>query len=162
MARKVRIPIKSPREIEAMRVAGSTASAILQAVAREIRPGVSTMEIDRFAAGMMQEHGCKSAFLGYRGFPGHICISVNEEVVHGIGSARKIMPGDIIKVDVGIIKNGFIGDNATTVPAGEIPLETRQLLAVTEQSLFEAISHAKAGRRLADLCGSVEECVKPR
>jgi methionyl aminopeptidase len=162
VARKVRIPIKSPREIEAMRVAGATASSILQAVAREIRPGVSTMEIDRFAGGMMREHGCKSAFLGYRGFPGQICISVNEEVVHGIGSARKIMPGDIVKVDVGIVKNGFIGDNATTVPAGEIPLATRQLLAVTEQSLFEAIAHARAGRRLADLCGAVEEFVKPR
>lgn len=162
MARKVRIPIKSPREIEAMRVAGATASTILQALAGEIRPGVTTLEIDRLAAKLMQDHGCKSAFLGYRGFSGHICISVNEEVVHGIGSARRIMPGDIVKVDVGIVKNGFIGDNATTVPAGEIPLEIRQLLAVTEQSLFEAISHAKAGHRLADLCGSVEEFVKPR
>ena len=162
MARKVRIPIKSPREIEAMRVAGATASTILQAVAREIHPGLTTLEVDRLAAKLMEDHGCKSAFLGYRGFSGHICISINEEVVHGIGSARKILPGDIVKVDVGIVKNGFIGDNATTVPAGEIPLETRQLLAVTEQSLFEAISHAKAGRRLADLCGSVEEFVKPR
>ena len=162
VSRRTRIPIKSPREIEFMRKAGSIASSILQALAREVAPGRSTGEIDRFAAELMREHDCKSAFLGYRGFPGHICISVNEEVVHGIGGARKIMPGDIVKIDVGIIKSGFIGDNATTVGAGDIPLETKRLLAATEQSLFDAISHARAGRRLADLCGSVEAFVAPR
>ena len=162
VSRRTRIPIKSPREIEFMRKAGSIASSILQALAREVAPGRSTGEIDRLAAELMREHDCKSAFLGYRGFPGHICISVNEEVVHGIGGARKIMPGDIVKIDVGIIKSGFIGDNATTVGAGDIPLETKRLLAATEQSLFDAISHARAGRRLADLCGSVEAFVVPR
>ena len=162
VSRRTRIPIMSPREIEFMRKAGSIASSILQALAREVAPGRSTGEIDRMAAELMREHDCKSAFLGYRGFPGHICISVNEEVVHGIGGARKIMPGDIVKIDVGIIKSGFIGDNATTVAAGDIPLETKRLLAATEQSLFDAISHARAGRRLADLCGSVEAFVVPR
>ena len=162
VSRRTRIPIKSPREIEFMRKAGSIASSILQALAREVAPGRSTGEIDRLAAELMREHDCKSAFLGYRGFPGHICISVNEEVVHGIGGARKIMPGDIVKIDVGIIKSGFIGDNATTVAAGDIPLETKRLLAATEQSLFDAISHARAGCRLADLCGSVEAFVVPR
>ena len=162
VSRRTRIPIKSPREIEFMRKAGSIASSILQALAREVAPGRSTGEIDRLAAELMREHDCKSAFLGYRGFPGHICISVNEEVVHGIGGARKIMPGDIVKIDVGIIKSGFIGDNATTVGAGDIPLETKRLLAATEQSLFDAISHARAGCRLADLCGSVEAFVAPR
>jgi methionyl aminopeptidase len=161
VSRRTRIPIKSPREIEFMRTAGSIASSILQALAREVAPGRSTGEIDRLAAELMREHDCKSAFLGYRGFPGHICISVNEEVVHGIGGSRKIMPADIVKIDVGIIKSGFIGDNATTVAAGDIPLETKRLLAATEQSLFEAISHARAGRRLADLCASVEAFVAP-
>ena len=162
MSRKTRIPIKSPREIEFMRKAGSVASSILQALAKEVSPGRTTGEIDRMAAELMREHDCKSAFLGYRGFSGQICISVNEEVVHGIGGPRRIMPGDIVKIDVGIVKSGFIGDNATTVAAGDIPLETKRLLAATEQSLFEAISHARAGRRLADLCGSVEEFVAPR
>lgn len=161
MSRHPRIPIKTPREIEFMRKAGSLASTILQALAKEVAPGRSTGEIDQYAADLMRQHECKSAFLGYRGFPGYTCISINEEVVHGIGGARKIQPGDIVKIDVGIIKSGFIGDNATTVPAGDIPLETKRLLAVTEQSLFEAISHARAGRRLADLCGSVEEFAKP-
>jgi methionyl aminopeptidase len=161
VSRHPRIPIKTPREIEFMRKAGSLASTILQALAKEVAPGRSTGEIDQYAADLMRQHECKSAFLGYRGFPGYTCISINEEVVHGIGGARKIQPGDIVKIDVGIIKSGFIGDNATTVPAGDIPLETKRLLAVTEQSLFEAISHARAGRRLADLCGSVEEFAKP-
>lgn len=160
--RRHRIPIKSPREIDAMRVAGNIASTILQALAREVAPGRTTGELDALAAEMMRSHDCKSAFLNYRGFPGQICISVNEEVVHGIGGPRRIMPGDIVKIDVGIIKNGFIGDNATTVAAGDIPPETKRLLAVTEQSLYEAISHARAGQRLADLCGSVEAYVKPR
>jgi methionyl aminopeptidase len=160
--RRNRIPIKSPREIEFMRAAGATASAILQELARQVQPGRTTGEIDRLAGEMMRERGCKSAFLGYRGFPGQTCISVNEEVVHGIGGARRIQPGDIVKIDVGIVLNGFIGDNATTVAAGEVDRETLRLLAVTEQSLFEAISHARAGRRLADLCGSVEAYVRPR
>jgi len=144
-----------------MRKAGTIASTILQTLAKEVSPGKTTGEIDSMAAELMRQHDCKSAFLGYRGFSGRICISVNEEVVHGIGGARRIQPGDIVKIDVGIIKSGFIGDNATTVACGEIPLQTRRLLAVTEQSLFEAISHARAGVRLADLCGSVEAFVRP-
>jgi methionyl aminopeptidase len=160
--RRNRIPIKSPREIEAMRVAGRTAASILLALAREVAPGRTTGEIDRMAAVLMRDNDCRSAFLNYRGFPGYICISVNEEVVHGIGGPRRIMPGDIVKIDVGIIKSGFIGDNATTVAAGDIPLETKRLMAATEESLFAAISHARAGSRLADLCGSVEAFVKPR
>lgn len=162
VSRRTRIPIKSPREIEFMRTAGGIASTILQALAKEVVPGRTTGEIDKLAAEMMREHDCKSAFLGYRGFPGYTCISVNEEVVHGIGGPRKIQPGDIVKIDVGIVKSGFIGDNATTVAAGDIPMETKRLLAATEQSLYEAISHARAGRRLSDLCGSVEDFVKPK
>lgn len=161
VARKVRIPIKSPREIECMRAAGALASTILQAVAAEVAPGRTTGELDRLAASLMAQHACKSAFLGYRGFPAYTCLSVNEEVVHGIGGERRIQPGDIVSIDVGIIKDGFIGDNATTVAAGEVPLETRRLLAATEESLYRAISHARAGRRLADLCGAVEEFVQP-
>jgi methionyl aminopeptidase len=160
--RRTRIPIKSPREIDFMRTAGRIASEILQALAREVSPGKTTGEIDKLAAELMRQHDCKSAFLGYRGFPGQICISINEEVVHGIGGPRRIQPGDIVKIDVGIIKSGFIGDNATTVPAGEIPHETKRLLAVTEQSLYQAIDRARPGRKLADLCGSVEEFVEPR
>lgn len=145
-----------------MREAGAIASSILQMLAKEVAPGRTTGEIDMLAATLMEDNHCKSAFLNYRGFPAYTCISINEEVVHGIGGPRKIMPGDVVSIDVGIVKNGFIGDNATTVSAGDIPEETRRLLAVTEESLFQAISHARAGRRLADLCGAVEEFVAPR
>jgi methionyl aminopeptidase len=160
--RRHRIPIKSPREIEAMRIAGNTASTILQALAREVVPGRSTGQIDQLAAELMREHDCRSAFLNYRGFPGQICISVNEEVVHGIGGPRKIQPGDVVKIDVGIVKGGWIGDNALTVAVGDVSEEARRLLVATEESLFAAIDHARAGARLADLCGAVEEFVKPK
>ncbi len=161
VSRRNRIPIKTPREIDFMRAAGAIASKILLALAAEVQPGRTTREIDLLAADLMREHDCKSAFLGYRGFPGQTCISVNEEVVHGIGGPRKIQPGDIVKIDVGIIKSGFIGDNATTIAVGDIPHETQRLLAATEQSLYQAISHARAGRKLSDLCASVEAFVKP-
>lgn len=162
MKRRPRIPIKTPAEIARMREAGAVASGILQTLAREVVPGRTTGEIDRLAGELIRKHGCVSAFLGYRGFPGQTCISVNEEVVHGIGGPRRLMPGDIVKIDVGIVKNGYIGDNATTIPCGDIPEETRRLLAATEEALFRAIDRARPGLRLADLCGSVEAFVKPR
>lgn len=158
---RTRIPIKSPKEIDRMRESGRIASSILQQLASAVAPGVTTKEIDDLAADLMAKNECRSAFLNYRGFSGQICISVNEEVVHGIGGPRRIQPGDILKIDVGIIKAGFIGDNATTVACGEIPLETKRLLAVTEQSLYEAIAKARPGRKLADLCGAVEEYTVP-
>lgn len=162
MSRIPRIPIKSAREIELMRVAGATASTVLQALAKTVQPGVTTGEIDEHAGELMRQHGCRSAFLGYRGFSRQTCISINEEIVHGMGGPRRILPGDLVSIDVGIVKGGFIGDNATTVPAGDIPSALKRLLAVTEQSLFEAIGNARAGTRLADLCAAVEAYVKPR
>jgi len=144
-----------------MRVACETASDILQNVAKFITVGKTTKEVDFYAAELMKERGCKSAFLGYRGFPGYTCISPNIEVVHGIGSDYVIKDGDIISVDVGITKNGWIGDNATTVAVGNIDEDTKHLLAATEQSLYEAISFAKEGEYLADLCGAVAEYVEP-
>lgn len=161
MARHNRIPIKSAREIDKMREAGRVASDVLQQLAEAVEPGRTTGEIDALAAELMRKHDSKSAFLGYRGFSGQICISINEEIVHGIGGARRIQPGDIVKLDVGVVKGGFIGDNATTVAAGDIPDETKRLLAATEQSLYEAIAWARAGKRLFDLCGAVDEYVAP-
>lgn len=161
MARRHKIKIKTPHEIDRMRAAGAIASEVLLELVKAVQPGSTTLEIDQLAAELMRQRDCKSAFLGYRGFRGQICISVNEEVVHGIGGPRKIQPGDVVKLDVGIVKNGWIGDNAITVAVGDVTDETRRLLVATEESLFAAISHARAGERLADLCGSVEEHVKP-
>ena len=158
--KKNRIPIKTASEIEAMRLAGKTASEILQATAAFVAPGRTTREIDEFAAEEMKRHDCTSAFLNYRGFPGHVCVGRNECVVHGIGDEQVVEEGDIVKIDVGIHKNGWIGDNATTVAVGNIDDETKLLLAATEQSLFEAISFAVEGNLLWDLCGSVNAFVR--
>jgi methionyl aminopeptidase len=154
------IHLRQGRELEALRSAGRTAAEILQLTAASVRPGISTADVDRAAAAFIAERGCTSAFLGYRGFPGTICISLNDEVVHGIGrSTRLIREGDIVKIDVGIIKDGWVGDNATTVPVGEINTETWALLQATEDSLDIAISHARHNASLRDLCGSVEHYV---
>ena len=150
------IPIKTEREIEKMRIAGRSASAILDRLAAMIRPGLTTRDVDQAAADFIAEESCRSAFLGYRGFPGQICISVNEEVVHGIGGPRRLQYGDIVKLDVGVIKDGWVGDTATTVPVGMIDEKIARLLRVTEETLELAITYAHAGRRLGDLCAAIE------
>jgi methionyl aminopeptidase len=153
----VSIPIKNEREVEKMRQACSLAAQILDHLGTLLRPGVTTGEIDRAAGEMMKEAGCKSAFLGYKGFPGQICISVNEEVVHGIGGNRRIQYGDVVKLDCGVIKDGWVGDTAKTVPVGAVKPEWQRLLTVTEDVLERVIPMATAGRRLGDLCAFIEE-----
>ena len=155
------IALRTGAEIDGLRDAGHTAAAILLKTAGLVRSGVSTAEIDSAAAQFMADAGCRSAFLNYKGFPGQICISINEEVVHGIGRPRRIIQnGDIVKIDVGIIKNGWIGDNATSVPVGAIRPEVHQLLRATEESLHQAIRLAQPGEMLRKVCGSVEAFVK--
>ncbi len=154
-----RIFIKSPREIEKMRRAGQAASQILDKIGDFIRPGVLTRDVDRYAAELIAEAGCTSAFLGYRKFPGNICISINEEVVHGIGGARTIQYGDIVKIDCGVFKDGWVGDTAKTVPVGIIPAETARLLEVTERALELAIPHARQGNRLHAISTTIENYV---
>ncbi|MEM8953898.1 MAG: type I methionyl aminopeptidase [Verrucomicrobiota bacterium] len=155
---QAKIPIRKGRHLEQMREAGRVASDILKATAKVVEPGVTTRDVEEVAIGLIEEAGCESAFHGYRNFPGHICISLNEEVVHGIGSQqRTIQYGDILKIDVGIVKDGWVGDNALTVPVGDIDPEVRRLLQVTEESLYVAIDHARAGGRLGELCHSVEK-----
>ncbi len=163
MAKRNQIKLKFGRERDLMRTACETASVILQELAAHVTAGMSTKQLDEFAGNLMKLRECKSAFLGYRGFPAQTCISLNEEVVHGIGRHDRIIQnGDIVSIDVGIVKNGWIGDNAVTVAVGAIPDETKLLLAATEESLFQAISRCLPGKRLADVCGAVEDYVKPR
>jgi len=150
------IPIKSPSEIEKMRAAGDLASRVLNEVADLIAPGITTGELDRHAGKLIAAAGAKSAFFGYRKFPGQLCISLNEEVVHGIGGPRKINYGDIVTLDCGVNLNGWIGDTAVTVPVGIIDPEVENLLRVTEESLNGALKFATAGRRLGDLCNYIE------
>jgi methionyl aminopeptidase len=152
----VKIPIKDAKEIEKMRLACRTASEVLERIVALLRPGISTGEVDQAASDFMSDAHCKSAFLGYRGFPGSICISINEEVVHGIGGPRKIQYGDIVKLDVGVIRDGWVGDTATTVPIGMIDSATQRLLRVTEETLQLASPYASEGRRLGDMCSAIE------
>src|ERR1700720_1518074 len=155
------IPIKSAKEIEKMRQSCRTASDILDRVAELIRPGVTTKEIDEAAADLMEEAGVKSAFLGYRlghrVFPGNICISLNDEVVHGIGNQRRIQYGDIVKLDIGVIQDGWVGDTAKTVAVGVVDERVDLLLRATENALGRAISVAYEGRRVGDICAEIED-----
>src|SRR5258707_11285309 len=155
------IPIKSAKEIEKMRQSCRTASDILDRVSELIRPGITTREVDEAAADFMGEAKVKSAFLGYRlghrVFPGNICISLNDEVVHGIASQRRIQYGDIVKLDIGVIENGWVGDTATTVPVGIVEERIDQLLRATENALERAIRIAREGTRLGDICAEIED-----
>ena len=155
------IPIKSAKEVEKMRQACRTASEILDRVSEIVRPGITTKEVDEAAAVFMQEAKVKSAFLGYRlghrVLPGNICISLNDEVVHGIASQRRIQYGDIVKLDIGVIENGWVGDTATTVPVGIVEERIDQLLRVTENALERAIRIAREGTRLGDICAEIED-----
>lgn len=153
------IPIKNDTEIEMMRAAGRSARSVLERLAGMVRPGITTQEINLAAADFMVEERCKSAFLGYRGFPGQVCISVNEEVVHGIGGARRLQLGDIVKLDVGVNKAGWIGDTATTVGVGSLSIVAAKLLDATEAALAVALEHALSGKRLGDLCAAIEQSV---
>lgn len=151
------IPIKTTSEIVKMRLAGQAAAKVLDHLASLVEPGRTTGEIDRAAGTMIAKLGGKSAFLGYHRFPGQTCISVNEEVVHGIGGSRRLAYGDIVSIDVGVMLNGWIGDTARTVPCGLVAPETERLCKATQAMLMSAISFATAGRRLGDLSAHVEE-----
>jgi len=144
-----------------MRLACRTASDVLDRVSEVVRPGITTKDVDEAAADFIQEAGVKSAFLGYRlghrVFPGNICISLNDEIVHGIGSQRRIQYGDIVKLDIGVIKDGWVGDTATTIPVGMIDDRVDQLLRVTENALASAIRVAMEGVRLGDICAEIED-----
>jgi methionyl aminopeptidase len=152
--------VKNSEQIMLMKQAGKiTAEALL--VAREmIRPGVSTKEIDQKVRRFIESSGAVPSFLGYGGFPGSACISVNDEVIHGIPSAKKIlMEGDIVKVDVGARFRGYNGDSARTFPVGKVSDEALRLISVTEQSFYEAMKVAKAGYRIGDIGHAIESFV---
>jgi methionyl aminopeptidase len=136
------IHLKTENELKAMRPACRVAAVVLYEVGRFLKPGLLTSEIDRFG---------KSAFLGYRNYPGNVCISVNDEVVHGIGRNRSINFGDIVSVDCGVILNGFVGDTAATFVVGGCSPEAQRLIDVTEQALSDGIAKAVIGNRILDI-----------
>jgi methionyl aminopeptidase len=154
------IILKNERDIEAMRAAGSVASLVLQEVCAWISPGMTTREIDAYAAQRMKEYGGRSAFLGYRKYPCQVCLSVNEQVVHGIASDRRIQFGDIVSVDVGVVYGGYIGDTAKTVAVGGCSPFAQKLIDVTERALYEGIAQALPGNCVSDISRAVQSCVE--
>jgi methionyl aminopeptidase len=154
------IILKSERDLEAMRPACVVAQKVLGEVSDFIQPGMTTREIDQFAASRIKHYGAKSAFLGYRKYPCHICISVNEQIVHGLAGDRRVEFGDIVSLDVGVIYNGFIGDTARTVPVGGCSVEAQRLMDVTERALYEGIAQATSGKRVVDISRAIQKYVE--
>ncbi|HTK68656.1 MAG TPA: type I methionyl aminopeptidase [Candidatus Eisenbacteria bacterium] len=155
------IRIRTPEEIAQIRESAQIVGRCLRMIASEIGPGVSTMHLDRLAERFIRDSGGEPAFKGYRGFPASICASINEEVVHGIPSEKRVLrEGDVISVDIGVRKNGWYGDAASTFAVGEIDSETAKLLAATERSLEEGMAKAKDGGRLSDISFAIEQVVK--
>ena len=154
------IHIRSPREIEQLRKANAIVAGVFQRLRGEVAPGVTTRELDQMAEECIRSRGGIPAFKGYRGFPGTLCISVNEEVVHGIPGQRKLKEGDIVSIDVGVNLNGYFGDAAITIPVGEVDEEARRLLEVTGKALVIGIEEAKAGNRLFDISFAIQQWVE--
>lgn len=151
------IIIKTASEIEAMREAGRISAMVLRKAGRLVQPGISTLEIDEFVEAEIRAAGGIPAFKGYAGFPGSICASVNEQVVHGIPSAHVVLKdGDILSIDTGAIVDGWVGDNAWTYPVGNVSPEKKRLLRVTEECMWAGISAARPGNRLGDIGHAVQ------
>ena len=151
------IYLKTNEEIELLRENNILVSQALAEVAKHIKPGVTTKELDRIAEDFIRSHGAIPSFLGYEGYPASACISVNEQVVHGIPSDYVIKEGDIVSVDLGTFMKGFNGDSAYTFAVGEIGDDVRQLLEVTKEALYKGTAQAKAGNRVGDISAAVQE-----
>ncbi len=154
------IILKNERDQAAMRAAGAVTAAVLDEVCAFVRPGLTTREVEEFAAEQIQAHGGRSAFFGYRKYPCHLCISVNEEVVHGIAGDRRLQFGDVVSLDVGVNFHGYIGDTARTVPVGGCSPLAQKLIDVTERALYEGIACAVQGNRVVDISRAIQQYVE--
>ncbi len=155
------IVLKSPREIELMRQGGRILAGVVEMLGELVRPGLSTLEIDEEVEAFITRRGARPAFKGYRGFPATVCVSINEEIVHGIPSAhRRLKEGDIVGLDLGCIVEGYYADCAVTVPIGEVPPAVQKLLDVTRESLELALAECRPGRRLGDVSHTVQRHVE--
>ncbi len=154
------IIIKSSREIEHLRRSNAIVAEVFRALKKAVRPGVMTKELDQMAERIILSKGAIPAFKGYRGFPATLCISINEEVVHGIPGPRRLKEGDVVSLDVGVNLNGYFGDGAITVPVGEVDPEARRLLEVTERALYIGIEKATVGNRLFDISYAIQTWVE--
>jgi len=152
------IYLKTNEEIELMYLANQLVGQTLGELAKYIKPGISTLQLDQIAESFIRDHEAKPAFLGYGGFPNSICASVNEQVVHGIPSSKVVLKeGDIISIDCGTVLNGFVGDSAYTFCVGEVDQETQKLLRVTREALYIGVENAVEGKRVGDVSSAIQE-----
>jgi methionyl aminopeptidase len=151
-----RIVLKAPWELELLRRSNRLVAETLAALAERVKPGVTTLELDRFAESYLVGRGAKPAFKGYRNYPFTLCTSINEQVVHGLPSDRRVEEGDILSLDMGAIVDGYYGDSAVTLPVGRISVEAERLLRVTRECLDRAIAAARNGGRLVDISSAVQ------
>ncbi len=156
------IIIKSAQEIAAMRQAGRIVATVMEVLTRQVRPGMETKELDVIASRELKRLGAKPSFKGYRGFPANLCVSVNDEIVHGIPGKRVLHEGDIVSLDLGAIFMGFQGDSAVTVGVGKISPQTKQLMETTEGALKAGIAAAYPGVRLGDISFAIQNYAEPR
>ncbi len=157
------IVLKTTRELSLMKEACVISAGALKAAGAAVEPGVSTAEINKVAHDYIVKHGAKPSFLGYNGFPAAACISINDEVIHGIPNKKRIIrAGDIVSIDVGATLNGYVGDNAATFAAGDISPEAQRLCDVTRESLYEGIRAAVAGGRLGDIGSTIQRYCEER
>lgn len=154
------VSIKSKHEIQLMREAGKILANVHEELANFVKPGITTYEIDKKGYQLIKQAGCIPSFLNYNGYPASICVSINDEVVHGIPSKKRIIrEGDIVSLDAGVIYQGYHSDAARTLAVGEITEEAKRLIEVTKQSFFEGIKFAKAGNHLHDISAAIEDYV---
>ena len=155
------VSVKSNREIELMREAGKILGTVLNELSKEIKPGMTTHRIDQLGEEMIRSYGCIPSFLGYGGFPASICVSLNQEVVHGIPDKhRLIQDGDIVSLDAGVIYKGYHSDAARTYGVGEISKEAKNLMQITKECFFEGIKYAREGNHLFDISGAIGDYAK--
>ena len=150
------IVCKSPSEIEKMRAANALVAGVLAELAAMVAPGVTTRDLDEVAERLVREGGAEPAFKGYRGYPATLCASVNEQVVHGIPSSRRLVDSDILSLDMGVKLNGFFGDSAVTVPVGHITEDAQRLLTVTQEALEHGIAQVRVGNRISDIGHAIQ------
>jgi len=155
------VHIKSQRELEIMRQAGKLVAQIHQHIATLVKPGVTLLELDSTAEKLTREAGAVPAFKGYQGFRHTLCLSVNEQVVHGIPSNRQLKEGDIIGIDFGLVYQGFFGDSAVTLPVGQVSAEATQLMKVTRDCLYAGIAKSRSGNTLKEVARAIEGVVRP-
>jgi methionyl aminopeptidase len=154
------IIIRSAREIDQLRKANAIVAEVLEKLTKAVAPGVMTSELDQIAENVILSRGATPAFKGYRGFPRSVCISINEQVVHGIPDSRRLKDGDIVSIDVGTNLNGYYGDAAITLPVGEVDREGKRLLEVTKKALSIGIEMARVGNRLFDISHAIQAWVE--